>query len=163
MRRKTVTHFRRFFTVLKYSPIGVKFPPIITLRTLYTVKKKKSKIFKSFLVMKVWMFLINFDAKRRFLNLFKIYIMNNFSVFYYRNLIRGYFVTNWQGKKVEKTTLKFFFYSAFSRFFQDFCHICYHNFISIWDNWTIPTAMSSWDMRLNHKILFENMFWNSAL
>jgi hypothetical protein len=27
-RRKTVTHFRRFFTLLEYSPIGVKFPPI---------------------------------------------------------------------------------------------------------------------------------------
>ncbi len=94
---------------------------------------------------------------------FKIYIVNNFSVFYYRNLIRGYFVTNWQGKKVEKTTLKFFSNSAFSRFFQDFCHICYHNFIIIRDNWTIPTAMSSWDMRLNHKTLFENIFWNSAL
>jgi hypothetical protein len=44
--------------------------------------------------MKVLMFLIKFDAKIRFLNLFKIYIVNNFSVFYYRNLIRGYFVTN---------------------------------------------------------------------
>jgi hypothetical protein len=141
----------------------VKFPPIIAPRTLYTVKKKNLKIFKTFLVMKVWMFLINFDAKIRFLNLFKIYIVNNFSVFYYRNLIRGYFLTNWQGKKVEKMTLKFFSNSAFSRFSQDFCHICYHNFISIRDNWTIPTAMSSWDMRLNHKILFENIFWNSTL
>jgi hypothetical protein len=119
------------------------------------------KIFKTFLVMKVWMFLINFDTKIRFLNLFKKYIVTNFSVFYDRNLIRGYFLTNWQGKKVEKT--KFFSNSAFSRFFQDFCHICYHNLISIRDNWTTPTAMSSWDMRLNHKILFENIFWNSAL
>jgi hypothetical protein len=44
--------------------------------------------------MKVYMFLIYFDAKIRFLNLFKIYLLNNFSVFYCRNLIRGYFVTN---------------------------------------------------------------------
>jgi hypothetical protein len=93
-RRKTVTHFRRFYTVLEYSPFGVKFPPITAPRTLYTVKKKNWTIFRTFLVMKVLMFLINYDAKIRFLNLFKIYIVNNFSVFYYRNLIRGDFVTN---------------------------------------------------------------------
>jgi hypothetical protein len=40
-RRKAVTHFRRFFTVFEYSPIGVKFPPITAPHTLYTVKKKK--------------------------------------------------------------------------------------------------------------------------
>jgi hypothetical protein len=47
-RRKTVTHFRRFFTVLEYSPIGVKFPPITAPRTLYTVKKKNLENFKNF-------------------------------------------------------------------------------------------------------------------
>jgi hypothetical protein len=80
-RRKTVTHIRWFFTVLEYSPIGVKFPPITAPRTLYTEKKKNWKIFKTFLVLKVWMFLINFDEKTCFLNSFKIYIVINFSVF----------------------------------------------------------------------------------
>ncbi len=39
-RRKTVTHFRRLFTVFECSPIGMKFPPITAPHTLYTVKKK---------------------------------------------------------------------------------------------------------------------------
>jgi hypothetical protein len=47
-RRKTVTHFRRFFTVLEYSPIGVKFPPITAPVTLYTVKKKNLENFQNF-------------------------------------------------------------------------------------------------------------------
>jgi hypothetical protein len=42
-RRKTVTHFRRFFTVLEYSPIGVKFPPITAPRTLHCKEKKFGK------------------------------------------------------------------------------------------------------------------------
>jgi hypothetical protein len=50
--RYTVGHIGRFLTVLKYSPIGVKFSPATTLRTLYTVKKKNSKIFKTFFVLK---------------------------------------------------------------------------------------------------------------
>jgi hypothetical protein len=37
-----------FFTVFEYSPIGVKFPPITVPHTLYTVKKKNWKIFKTF-------------------------------------------------------------------------------------------------------------------
>jgi hypothetical protein len=45
-RRLTVTHLRRFLTVLKYSPIGVKFSPTTATRTLYTVNKK-SKFFKT--------------------------------------------------------------------------------------------------------------------
>ncbi len=47
-RRKTVTYFRRFFTVPEYSPIGVKFPPITALVTLYTVKKKNLENFQYF-------------------------------------------------------------------------------------------------------------------
>jgi hypothetical protein len=47
-RRKTLTHFRQFFTVFEYSPIGVKFPLITAPQTLYTVKKKNWKIFKTF-------------------------------------------------------------------------------------------------------------------
>jgi hypothetical protein len=34
------THFRRFITVLEYSPISVKYPPTIARRILYAVKKK---------------------------------------------------------------------------------------------------------------------------
>ncbi len=48
-RRKTVTHFRRFLTVLEYSRIAVKFPPITAPRTLYTVKKKFEIFEKHFL------------------------------------------------------------------------------------------------------------------
>ncbi len=50
-RRKTVTTFRWFLTVLEYSPIGVKFPST----TLYTVKKKKLENVQNFLVLKVGM------------------------------------------------------------------------------------------------------------
>ncbi len=39
--RYTVAHFCRLLTVLKYSPIGVKFSPTTAPHTLYTVKKKK--------------------------------------------------------------------------------------------------------------------------
>ncbi len=45
------TLFCRFLAVLEYSPIGVKFPPTIAWRILYTVKKKKLKIFKTFFVL----------------------------------------------------------------------------------------------------------------
>jgi hypothetical protein len=34
------TQLCKVLTVLAYSPIGVKFPPNITQRTRYTVKKK---------------------------------------------------------------------------------------------------------------------------
>ncbi len=47
-RRYTVAHFRRFFTVLEYSPIGVKFSPTTAPRTLYTVKKKNFENFQNF-------------------------------------------------------------------------------------------------------------------
>ncbi len=47
-RRYTVAHFRRFFTVLEYSPIGIKFSPTTAPRTLYTVKKKKFENFQNF-------------------------------------------------------------------------------------------------------------------
>jgi hypothetical protein len=65
------------------------------------------------------MFLINFDSKTRFLNLFKKYIVNNFSVFYYRNLIRGYFVTNWQGENLFLTV----HFQVFSEIFVTFAVI----------------------------------------
>jgi hypothetical protein len=48
------------------------------------------------------MFLINFDAKTHFLNLFIIYIVNNFGVFYYRNLIRDYLLQIDEGKSSVK-------------------------------------------------------------
>ncbi len=47
-RRYTVAHFRRFLTVLKYSPIGVKCSPTIAPRTLYTVKKNNIENFQNF-------------------------------------------------------------------------------------------------------------------
>jgi hypothetical protein len=47
-RRYTVAHFRRFFTVLEYSPIGIKFSPTAAPRTLYTVKKKNFANFQNF-------------------------------------------------------------------------------------------------------------------
>jgi hypothetical protein len=50
-RWKTVAHFHQFLTVLEYS--GMKFPPITAPYTLYTVKKKNWKIFKTFSVLKV--------------------------------------------------------------------------------------------------------------
>jgi hypothetical protein len=42
-------HFRRFLTVLEYSPVGEKFPPTNAPRTLYIVKKKIG-IFSEFFV-----------------------------------------------------------------------------------------------------------------
>jgi hypothetical protein len=60
------------------------------------------------------MFLINFDATTRFLNLFIINIVNNFWVFYYRNLIRDYLLQNDKGKSW-KTTSNFFSHSALSK------------------------------------------------
>ncbi len=44
----TVAHFRRFFTVLEYSPIGIKFSPTTAPSTLYTVKKKNFENFQNF-------------------------------------------------------------------------------------------------------------------
>jgi hypothetical protein len=41
--------FAYLFTVLEYSPIGVKFPLITAPPILYTVKKKMGKFLKSFL------------------------------------------------------------------------------------------------------------------
>jgi hypothetical protein len=35
----TDAYFRRFLTVLEYSPIGEKFPPTTAPPTLYTIKK----------------------------------------------------------------------------------------------------------------------------
>ncbi len=64
------THFCRFLAVLEYSPIGVKFPPTIAWRILYTVKKKYLKIFKTFLVLKVLKHLGNFLQKLVFFILF---------------------------------------------------------------------------------------------
>ncbi len=51
-RRKTVTHFCRFLTVLEYYPIGVKFPLITAPRTLYTVKNNIGQFSKLFLFWK---------------------------------------------------------------------------------------------------------------
>jgi hypothetical protein len=65
-RRHTVAHFRRFLTVLEYSPIGVKFAPTTAPRTLYTVKKKKLKNFLNFLVLKVLKDINNIFAKTVF-------------------------------------------------------------------------------------------------
>jgi hypothetical protein len=70
-RRYTVAHFRRFFTVLEYSPIGVKFSPTTAPRTLYTVKKKISKIFKTFLVLKVLVDINIFCEKKTFFDIKK--------------------------------------------------------------------------------------------
>jgi hypothetical protein len=50
----------------------------------------------------------NFNANTRFLKIKKKYIVNNFSIFNCRYLKRGHFITTWQGKKVVKTTSKFF-------------------------------------------------------
>jgi hypothetical protein len=47
-RRYTVAHFHHFFTVLEYSPIGVKFSPTTAPHTLYTVKKKNFENFQNF-------------------------------------------------------------------------------------------------------------------
>ncbi len=47
-RRYTVARFRRFFTVVEYSPIGVYFSPTTAPRTLYTVKKKNFENFQNF-------------------------------------------------------------------------------------------------------------------
>jgi hypothetical protein len=66
-RRWTDAHFRRFLTVLEYSPIGEKFSPTIAPRTLYTVKEKNWEIFKTFLFIEVLRYLRNFDVKIRFL------------------------------------------------------------------------------------------------
>jgi hypothetical protein len=79
--------------VLEYSPIGVKFSPTTAPRTFYTEKKKISKIFKTFLVLKVLVNLNNFYEKKCFLIFKKKYKMNIFRFFYCRNLIRGYLVT----------------------------------------------------------------------
>ncbi len=51
--QKTVTHFCRFFTVLEYSLIGVKFLLITALPTLCTVKRKIRKFYKLFLYWKI--------------------------------------------------------------------------------------------------------------
>ncbi len=118
---KTVAHFCQFLTVLEYS--SMKFPPITAS---YTVKKNW-KIFNTFSDLKVWMFLINFDAKTRFLNLFIIYIVNNFLFFYYRNLIRDYLLQIDMGKSW-KTTSKFFLTVHF-HIFPRFSSHCYHNFM----------------------------------
>ncbi len=142
-RNYSYTHFCRFLAVLEYSPIGVKFPPTIAWRILYTVKKKKFENFQNFFVFKVLRHLSNFFAKTRFLILFWRYVVNISWLFYCRNLIRGYFVTTKADKKVENMILKFFSNSAFSRFFQDFHHILYYISISIRDILTISTAMSS--------------------
>jgi hypothetical protein len=40
--------FLLIFTVLGYSPMGVKFPPTTAPRTLYTVKEKIGKFWKLF-------------------------------------------------------------------------------------------------------------------
>jgi hypothetical protein len=141
-RRWTNVHFCRFLTVLKYSPIGEKFPPTTAPRTLYTVQKKNLKIFKTFFVLKVLMYPNNFDVKICFLSLYKTYKEYIFCFFYFRNLVRDYFVTIWEEKKVENTNLKFFSNSAFSRFFRDFHHISYHISISIRDIRIISTVMS---------------------
>jgi hypothetical protein len=118
-RRYTVAHFRRFFTVLVYSPIGVKFSPTTLPRTLYTVKKTNFENFQNFLVLKVLVDINNFMEKT-FVDIEKKYIMNIFWFFYCRNLIRGHLVTTCEEKTVEKMTYKFFSNSAFSHFFQDF-------------------------------------------
>ncbi len=144
--------------MLEYSPIRVKFPPITAPRTQYTVQKKIGKISKLF-VLKGWMS-IDFDAKKHLLNFCLKYIIYHFSVFNCRNQILRLQLN--KGKKL-KNHFVFFSYSAFLRFFQDFSHIWHRNSISIRYNWTILTAMSSWDTMLKHKKLFDNMFWYSAL
>jgi hypothetical protein len=80
---------------------------------------------------------------------------------YFKNML---LFTTCERKKVLKR-LYHFFNSTFSHFSQDICHIWYRNdnSISIRDNLTILTAIGSWDMRLKHRKLLDNMFWNSAL
>jgi hypothetical protein len=60
------THFCQFLTVLKYSPIGVKFLPTIALHIMYTVKKKLEN-FQHFFVLKVLKYLGNSYAKSFFI------------------------------------------------------------------------------------------------
>ncbi len=93
-RRYTVTHFCRFFTVLEYSPIGVKFSPTTAPRTLYTVKKKSFENFQNFFSFESFSRHKYFFMKKTYFDIFKKIYNEHFSVFfYYRNLIRGHLVT----------------------------------------------------------------------
>ncbi len=49
MQNYSDTHFQQFLTVLDYSPIGMKFPPTIAGRILYTVINKKLENCQHFL------------------------------------------------------------------------------------------------------------------
>ncbi len=110
-RNYSYTHFCRFLAVLEYSPIGVKFPPTIAWRILYTVKRKKNWKFSKLFCFESFKTPKNFFAKTRFLILFwswndldetkyqrckttfiislknKLYVVNIFWLFYCRNLI----------------------------------------------------------------------------
>jgi hypothetical protein len=163
MWRWTDAHFCWFLTVLEYSPIGKKIPLTTAPCTLYTIQEKNFENFQHFFVLKVLMYPTNFDVKICFLILFKTYIEYFFCFFYFRNLIKDYFVTISEEKKVEITTLKFFSNSAFSRFFLDFHHISYHISVSIRDIQIISMTMSPSDIRLKPKTFKWNIFLNIAL
>ncbi len=91
-RNYSYTHFCRFLAVIEYSAIGVKFPPTIAWRILYTVKKKFLKIFNTFFVFKVLKHLSIFWQKLIFWSYFEdMWVFIGF--FYCRNLIWSYFVT----------------------------------------------------------------------
>ena len=119
-RQYTVAHFRRFFTVPKYFPIGVKFPPNIAPRTLYTVRKKKFENFQNFFCFEILKVPKLFWCKKTFFELKKIYIMKIIFVFYCRNFMRGFYVTTWQWKKLKKWSWIFFLTVHFHVFFKIF-------------------------------------------
>jgi hypothetical protein len=105
----------------------------------------------------------NFDEKICFLILHKTYLEYTFCFFYFRNIIRDYFVTIWEEKKFENTTLKFFSNIAFSRFFSRFSSH-FWSYLNKYKRYSNNfSGMSSWDTRLKPKTLIWNFFLNIAL
>ncbi len=129
------------------------FLPIFNSAWIFS-DRRPPKIFNTFFVLKVLMYLRNLDGKKCFLILFKIY-EDIFYFFYFRDLIRDHL---WQLRR--KKSRKY----DFEIFSNDFHHISHHISISIRYIRIISTIMSSWDIRLKSKtLIWRKKFHNCTV
>jgi hypothetical protein len=139
--------------MLKYSPIGEKFPLTTAPRTLYTVQRKKLENVQNFFVLEVFMYPNNFDVQICLLMLYETYIEFIFCFFYFRNLVRDNCLRR---KKVENMTLKFYSNRAFSRFFRFSSHLL--SYINKYKRY-LNNFKGNEPLRHRTLTVYETFFW----